>query len=341
MIHKRRILLGLLLLGLLAAFLLLPAYLYQRPLGPSLHLIPPAIAAAAQGEQNSVHASLQKSTPTPKPTKTPPPKTGNCGGKGELSLLMLGQSLPENHPRGADAIRLMVVDYDTPSVSILSMPPDVWVETTTLPDIEATRLTMAFGYGEGPSQGDPAKARKGTEVVAQALLDNFLFETQKYLTVDQPVFKDMVDTLEGVEVNVLEYADGTPEGYGVYEPGLQEMDGQRALDYLRMLQPAGQPPSEWGRFSRQNQVIAGTQNELFKPENWIKIPRLINDFYHLLVTDLSPRELKGLNCMIQKVGGQVAMYEVTPEMVTVQPDGAMVPDVEAIRALIAALQNGP
>ena len=88
----------------------------------------------------------------------------------------------------------------------------------------------------------------------------------------------MVDTLGGVEVYVPETVDGTPEGYGIYEAGTEQMNGQRALDYVRMLQPAGHAPDENARIARQNQVIVGLQAEILKPENWLKIPKLIFGF---------------------------------------------------------------
>ncbi len=82
---------------------------------------------------------------------------------------------------------------------------------------------------------------------------HFGYKTEKYLTLKEEVFVDMVNTLGGVEVYVPETVDGTPEGYGIYEAGTQKMNGQRALDYVRMQQPAGQAPNEWARFARQNQ----------------------------------------------------------------------------------------
>jgi anionic cell wall polymer biosynthesis LytR-Cps2A-Psr (LCP) family protein len=266
---------------------------------------------------------------------------GVCGHKGKVNMLMLGMNLPEGGLQGANAIRLVVVDYDQPSVRILALPPNLWVKTTTLKDVDATLLTMAFAYGQVPPPlGNPTAVRNATQVVAQALLDNFGYNTEKYLTLNQAQFKNLVDTLDGVEVNVLEYADGTPEGFGIYEPGLQSMNGQRALEYIRLEQTAGQPPNEWSRLSRQNQVIKGIQNDLLKPENWIQIPGLINDFYRLLVTNLSPKELLDLNCMIAEVGGNITVLEVTPEMVIDPSDAVLIPDEAAIRALILELQAG-
>jgi anionic cell wall polymer biosynthesis LytR-Cps2A-Psr (LCP) family protein len=356
--RKRWVTCGSLALILVLLMVAIPAFLYFRPLGPSLTLHPPAYAAeendvlaanqpsvqvqpAKTMENVQIQSAQASSTSTPMASEATIQK-GMCGGAGKTNLLLLGESLPASAPHGADAIRLVVVDYDQPTVRILTMPPELLVRTSLLENVKGATLTKAYWYGkQPPSNGEPAAVRNATRVVAQALLDNFGYQTQKYLTLKEEVFFTMVDTLGGVEVNVPEFVDGSPEGYGVYEAGPQVMTGKRALDYVRMLQPAGQPPNEWARFARQNQVIYGIQAEILKPKNWLRIPALINDFYHFLFTDLSPKEMLSLNCMIQKVGGNVIILEVTPEMVTIGSDGVMIPDVDAITQLVDSLQNGP
>jgi anionic cell wall polymer biosynthesis LytR-Cps2A-Psr (LCP) family protein len=297
-------------------------YLYHRPLGPSLQLKWPAVAAA---EQNIGPTAMG----------------GVCGPTGKLNVLLLGQQ--RQGRGGVDAIRLMVVDYDVPSVAVLAMPPTLWVETTALKDIDATTLTMAFAhevqrYAEGLNQGRPAAVRKGTEVVAQALLDNFGYKTARYLTLNQPAFKDLVDAVGPVEINVPELLEASRDGDGTFQPGLQPMDGQRVLDYVSIARPPGQKLDQFGRFSRQNQVLKGIQEAILKPENLTQIPTLIKEFYHLVVTDLSPKELRELDCMLDKVGTQATILELTPGMVTIRGK-VMIPDVEAIRALIEELQQ--
>jgi LCP family protein required for cell wall assembly len=335
----------------------LPVYLYNQPLGPSLALNKPAFAAEGN-TPSAVEQPVQDQTVQATSTTQAQPaqatsvstsvasgttvnKKGTCSGEGTVNLLLLGESLKASAPHGADAIRLVVVDYDQPAVRILAMPPELLVKTSLLKDIKSTTLTRAYWYGkQPPPNGEPAAVRNATRVVAQALLDNFGYQTEKYLTLKEEVFVKMVNTLGGVEVDVPVRVDGTPEGYGIYEAGNQVMNGKRALDYVRMLQPAGQAPNEWDRFSRQNQVIYGIQAAILKPQNWLKIPSLINDFYHFLYTDLSPKDLVSLNCMIKTVGDNVTVLEVTPEMVTIGPGGVMRPDEKAIRKLIDELQNG-
>lgn len=317
----------------LITIIAVPIYFYNQSLGPSLVLKPPPAAAA-----EPARVQLAK---IEEPAAESQTSDGTCGGSGRVNILYLGQNLPETPFRGADSNRLMFVNYDAPSVAILSMPPDILVKTAELEEFETTTLTLAFWYGkQPPPQGEPAASRRATQVVAQALLDTFEYNTEKYMTMNQPVFGEMIDTLGGVWVDVEFYVDGTPEGYPIYEPGLQLMDGEDALDYVRILQPAPQLPPEWARFNRQNEVMHGIYDAILNPENVLKLPSLIGDFYHLLVTDLKPKELRSFYCMLTEVGVDFRYEEVTEGMVTgITPGGGMVPDIEAITLLIVELEN--
>jgi len=330
-------------------------FTFNRPLGPALDLDDPADSGApgapAAQAPPAATAPAARSAETAQPDRAASAAQDGaaaaaelspvCGQSGRINLLMIGQNPADNFPNGADAVRLMVVDYDRPAVRMLALPPKLWVETTKLEGVEAATLTKAFGLAaEASGLNDPDRAVYAINILAQALWDNFGYHTDNYLTFDQTAFKELVDAVGSINVYVSKPVDGAPDGYGVYAAGLQEMDGQRALDYVRLLKPAGSPSDEWARFERQNQVIKGIQSEILHPEHWQQIPNFIHEIYDLLVTDLSPRQLLNLNCMLEATGGNVHLYEVTPAMLTRSPDGELLPDEAAISELIAAF-TGP
>jgi hypothetical protein len=147
--------------GLVILVIALPTYLYNRPIGAGLELKEPE--AEAVGDKS---AGIDQSNPN-NPPNAPGPSAaqkGVCGKTGRVNMLMLRQSLPESAPRGADAIRLMVIAYYQPAVWILAMPPDLLVQTSKLEDIESATLTHAFYYDEKPlSRGEQAAVRKATD----------------------------------------------------------------------------------------------------------------------------------------------------------------------------------
>lgn len=255
-----------------------------------------------------------------------------------MQLLLLGEALWEgNELRGADAIRLMKVDFDNDAVTILAMPPTLWVNTPNLAGVDATTLTNTYRRAKdaAASQGDRASMVQGTQALAQALLDNFGYQPDHYITLSQELFASMVNTLGGIEIILPARVDGTAEGHGVFEAGPQVFTGVRADDYVRILQPNNLPqPDEWGRIERQNQVVDALRASILQPDNWLVMPTLIGQFAELVVTDLTPNQLLDLNCMVDSVGENIILMQVGPDMVTVDSQGNMIPDEAAIRSLI-------
>lgn len=319
----------------LITLITVPIYLYNRPLGPPLQLEPPPAEAAAPAAQPA-RAQLDDQDD---PDQDGGTSQGHCGGSGVVNILYLGQNLPETHLRGADAIRLMFVNYDAPRVGNISMPPDVLAYPTD-PVTDETTLTQAFWLGkQPPPKGEPAALRQATEDVAQALLDSYSYETGLYMTMNQPVFGDMIDTLGFIWVDVQYPAENTL-GDEDFIPGLQKMDGDRALDYVRILSPARRLPPEWARFNRQQEVATGIFNAIQEPENLPKLPALVGQFYNLFVTDLKPKELRSLYCMLTEEIVDFRYEEVTADMIEdTGPGGVMYPDVDAVKDLIEEMET--
>jgi hypothetical protein len=90
-----------------------------------------------------------------------------------MTMMMLGEGSP--HPsdrRGADAIRLLRIDFDRREVTILSIPEDLWVKTSIL---------TGFDYNTRPAfmKSGMAGGRSGALSLwlrcnRPALLDNFV-----------------------------------------------------------------------------------------------------------------------------------------------------------------------
>lgn len=134
--------------------------------------------------------------------------------------------------------------------------------------------------------------------------------------------------------------DATAEDKGTFPPSVQNLDGQQVLDYVRILQPNSQPPDEWGRFQRQNQVLQAILAAALQSDNWDKAPELARDFHKLVTTDLSVNRLRDLTCVLEEVGASAELTEIPQYMVSPGPDGVLISDTPAITAFIAQLMGG-
>jgi LCP family protein required for cell wall assembly len=314
-------------LALLIAFsgILLALGLAARPLGPSLALQTTASASPTASNQ--------------------PAATPACGQGGKMALLVLGLSSPQDRPRrGADAIRLVQLDFDAPAARILSLPPDLWVPSPALEASSApsTTLTLAYWTAKSASESEQfeERAAAGTQGLAQTLYDQFHYQPDHYITISQTAFVEMVDSLGGIQMNLSQAILEAPAGWSRFEAGEQTLDGKQTLDYARLLYPSGQSyTGERERLERQDRVLVALQQAIQKPENWARIPELSGKFREAVATDLSPSQLLDLVCLARQVGEGAEMLAPSAQMMRVDASGRLQPDPAAFLKLFDQL-NG-
>jgi anionic cell wall polymer biosynthesis LytR-Cps2A-Psr (LCP) family protein len=308
--------------------LVVVAFALVKPLGPALELDVPEKAVPVQAAVNRPELQAQKKI---------------CGNTGVMRLLVHGRaSSIETGQFGADAVRLVVVDFDTPAVAILALPEGIWVNSPVLADqdIEQIALNMVYQTAWETAKGEPdaVRTRKATQALAQTIVDNFEFVPDYYVTVEEEAFTEFIDEIGGIEVNLTSAVDGTPEGYGFYNAGVNTLDGLRTLNLTRLLEPVGGPsPDIWGRLARQDAVLQGLRAAAAKPAN---LDDLVKAIRKAITTNLSVDQVLDLTCMVDEVGSEAQLLTVGPELVTIDAQGHMIPDVEEINKLIEQMGGG-
>jgi anionic cell wall polymer biosynthesis LytR-Cps2A-Psr (LCP) family protein len=303
---------------------------YTMPLGPTLNL-----ATHNQSE----------------PTKVPEVQSSGkavCGSTGIMHLLVIGRASPnQSGMYGADAVRLVVVNFDAPSATVLALPAKLWVDSSVLadPSIQQTELSLIYqqAWENAASNSDPVRTRVATQALAQAIYDNFTWEVDHYVTVEDAAFIEFIDEVGGVDITLPEQVDGTADGYGIYPAGLNHLDGLRTLNFTRMLHPSGQAePDWWGSLSRQDLILQGLLDAALNPVNLTNLPDLVKALRKAITTDLSVNQAMDLSCMLQQVGSSAVLEMVgpPPHLMTIDPAGHMLPDINAIIALLAQMEGG-
>ena len=331
------------------ALLILPSgaagayYLWNMPLGP--HMVMPAGPAAYLASYSA--AGWERSVP-PAPAlqegaakagaAVKKPAQGLCDGKGSLAVQLLGLNRPAS-PRGSDAIRLLKVDYDAGTVTILAVPPELWVQTPDLQNqgIREDALTMVYLHALKVSPGSGReKVFQATHTFSKTLRDNFGYWPDHYITLHQPAFEAMLDELGGIWVDVPVELDGTPQGFAHFGPGYQHFTGALALDYVRLRRPANIPDAtEWDRLHRQDQVLHAILAAM--KDSWTKVPAAAAQFREAVATDLSAKQVNSLLCMIEAAGDQAVYKEITPAMIEVDAAGHQLPIPEDVIPLFEEL----
>jgi LCP family protein required for cell wall assembly len=196
------------------------------------------------------------------------------------SLLILGSDArPDEIKQGAlgrtDTLLVLVADRATPRLAMVSLPRDLWV---AIPGHGQERVNAAYELG-----GSQAAKQTVSNVLGQRI--------DRYALIGLQGVRDVVDAVGGVDITVAQaiHDDTYPtDDYGFQTvdipAGRQHMDGDTALKYAR----TRHQDSDFGRISRQQQVVAAVRSALLTPSNWLRIPAVAAAISRSIQTDLSP-----------------------------------------------------
>lgn len=197
--------------------------------------------------------------------------------EGEIRILLLGIG-GENHEGGTLTDTMILATLRIPKfkdektrISFVSIPRDLVVN---IRGYDYRKINSAYAFGEvgGLKQG-PALTLRTVEEVLNAKIPY-------YAVLDFDGFKRIIDDLGGVEINVeAGFTDSLfpDEGFGylppvTFEPGLQKMDGQRALQYVRSRHGNNDQGSDFMRSKRQQQLLKAMKDKV----NGLKILTNLN-----------------------------------------------------------------
>jgi len=225
-----------------------------------------------------------------------------AGGEGRINLLLLG--IDRRGGTGwayrTDTIMVATLDWGSRAAGILSIPRDLELE---MPGHGQDRINTANVYG---SRGDDPDG--GPALLESTVEANFGVPIDGYLMVDFSAFERIVDTLGGIEVDVprvlhdTRYPDpkpGDPHAYKTvhFEPGLQHMDGRRALVYAR----SRMSTSDFDRAKRQQLVLLAIRQRALSLDAIPRWPQLSATVIDSVRTDLTTGELFALAVLAARI----------------------------------------
>ncbi|MBN1580930.1 MAG: LCP family protein [Anaerolineae bacterium] len=255
--------------------------------------IPPILRSASPSQQ-SIEQARPPDSPEltvqeqvkPAPVNTIYPSIEN---KEPINVLFMGidQRAGENTTCRTDTMILASINPQDKSVSLLSIPRDLWVRIP-LPKHEFDKITTAHYWGEVENYpgGGPALAM-------QTVHNTIGIRPHYYVRLNFTGFENMIDRIGGVDVNVPETIDDDHypnENYGyehLYIPaGQHHFDGEMALKYARTRYGS----DDFTRMNRQQQLILAVRNQVLDLDNLsqliAQLPQLYRDLGDSLETDI-------------------------------------------------------
>jgi LCP family protein required for cell wall assembly len=201
------------------------------------------------------------------------PNPGLVPPDGQINILVLGSDLRPNSGYRTDVVLLVSIYTKENKISLLSFPRDLYVE---IPGLEEERINTAMGYG-------------GFPLLASTFEHNFAVHIDHYIMTNFSGFKNIVDTLGGIEIEAsqntadrcdLSYAHGSWCSVG---PGTETLDGELALWYVRSRYTS----NDFDRTRRAQEVLIGLFKKLMSYDAVSNAPEIYNEFIDAVETDMS------------------------------------------------------
>jgi LCP family protein required for cell wall assembly len=217
-------------------------------------------------------------------------------GDGRLNILVLGRGGTENDaPDLTDTMMIASLDLNSQTVSLLSIARDTWVNPGSSGSM---KINAVFSTGkqralnQGKSMADAEAA--GAELSLETMRTISGVPIHRYVLVDFVAFRDVVNALGGVDVNVPQAINDYYTNY-FFKAGQQHMDGARALQYARSRH--GSARGDFDRTQRQRQLLVAMRQKANSTgfiANPLRISSLANAIQKNVRTDLSLDEAKAL-----------------------------------------------
>ena len=224
----------------------------------------------------------------------------NKEGDSRINILLLGIGGPGHDGANlTDTILLASIDPINDKAVLLSIPRDLWVH---IPNNGTQKINAAYADAVDQSK---SKSQAGQEEDGIAELDKTLqpvldgVHINYHVLLDFSAFKDMVDALGGVTVNVPETLyDPTIAWENHNNPviakmGVQTFNGAQALLYARSRETS----SDFARGERQRLLISAIKQKAFSAgtfANPLKVSSLLDSLGANVYTDFTATDIRCL-----------------------------------------------
>jgi polyisoprenyl-teichoic acid--peptidoglycan teichoic acid transferase len=240
---------------------------------------------------------------------------------GNITLLILGiDRAPDKSFVGrSDTIIMTTFDPMKPYIGMLSVPRDLWV---TIPGVGENRINTAHFFAEANQPG------AGPAAAIDTIENNMGVKMQYYVRIRFDGLVDIVDAMDGVDINLSEPMAG-------YEPGQYHLNGTKALAFARNRTGS----DDFFRMKQGQFLIKSMLKQLITPGKLTKLPRVISAIYSSVDTNLPLWQMPRILMTFLVVGyddidNRVIDRELVTPYTTDQGASVLLPDWSLIKPLV-------
>lgn len=189
--------------------------------------------------------------------------------QGEVTFLLAGIDDVDRVHR-SDTIMLVRIDLDNKRIKAMSIPRDTRV---TLKKHGNQKINAAYAYG-------------GIDLLKETVVNLTGAPVNYSVVVSYTAFPKLIDAIGGVDIDVpkrMVYTDKAQKLYINFKPGMQHLNGEDSLKYVRFRHDA---LGDEGRMKRQQQFVNSVMEKLKSPSIALKIPEIATTMTEIFKTDL-------------------------------------------------------
>lgn len=232
-----------------------------------------------------------------------------------INILLVGQDRREDQGRQrSDVMILCSINPESGKVSLISFMRDLYVQ---LPgDYSDNRINAAYQFG-------------GFQLLRDTIYENFGVTIDGCFEVDFERFKNVVDALGGVDVN-LSADEAWLVGNGATE-GFNHLDGQQALNYARIRYI----DSDFYRTNRQRTILLSLYQKV-KDASVSELTAAMDEILPMLATDMTNNQILALGMKLLPMFGslEISSYRIPADDAFdfgfIRGMSVLIPDLERI-----------
>ncbi|WP_309123424.1 LCP family protein [Paenibacillus sp.] len=223
-----------------------------------------------------------------------------------ISMLLLATDYREElRSANTDTIMVATLNPNSKTATLVSIPRDTYIDPEGLKPNKANSFYATYLYGslkEAPKDKD--ERQKYAMEKIKELYGDYLDVPIDYVTViDFQTFVDVVNAYGGLTIDVdqnmcyRDRADGTNIDL---QAGVQDLDGQQALDFVRYRKsssscsPRTPESNDFERNARQQQVISKLFEKMKTPQGLLKVGGVFDAVSNNVKTNIPSAQIESM-----------------------------------------------
>lgn len=245
-------------------------------------------------------------------------------GRDQFTVMILGED--ETFSKNAqvkgrsDTIMVASIDLKSKRVQGISIPRDTRVQ-----------LPGSSGY----EKINAAHTHGGPQATSQAVADLLGVSIDYYIKTNIGGLKKVVDALGGVDIDIeknMYYVDRRGGLFINLKKGNRHLDGDKALQYVRFRHDK---MGDLWRIERQQKFLRSVARRMTAPENWMKLPNVIDGIMENVDTTLTSKDLLALARFSKELPvGQMCAVTLPGVPENIGHVSYYVPDTKAIPVVV-------